>query len=139
MSDAGELVQRFFDTLSTGDFEKIGEFFDDDSQWGNGSTAARAPAKGREGIIEGLLKPVRLGLFQEGDPKVIVKRLVVEGDWVAAETNGVGTMKNGAPYDNNYAWMIQVAGDKLRSLTEYMDTAYAQRVTQAVRDAEGQG
>lgn len=136
MADAGEVVRNFFATLSTGDFEKIGEFFDDDSTWGNGSTANRPPAKGREGIIEGFLKPIRLGLFQEGDPKVHVRSVIVDGDRVAAETNGLGTLKNGDPYDNNYVFVFQVAGDKIRAITEYMDTAYAAKVTQAVRDSE---
>ena len=33
MSDPKDVVRRFFDTLGTGDFAAIGEFFTDDSVW----------------------------------------------------------------------------------------------------------
>ncbi|MBO0693534.1 MAG: nuclear transport factor 2 family protein [Acidimicrobiaceae bacterium] len=137
---AGEVVRRFFATLSTGDFDAIGEFFDDESVWTSGNVGrTQPPPKGRQAIIEDFLKPIRLGLFEEGDPKVEIQTLIVDGDSVAAETIGRGTMRNGAPYENQYAFVFQVAGDKIRFMKEYMDTAYAGRVTQAVRDHLAQG
>lgn len=138
--NAGEVVRRFFATLSTGDFAAIGEFFDDESEWTTGNVSRTGPApKGRRAIIEDFLRPVREGLFEPGDPKVDIQRLLVDGDWVAAETVGRGTLRNGEAYHNQYAFVLQVAGDKIRFLKEYMDTAYAARVGQAVRDALGQG
>jgi uncharacterized protein len=139
-SGAGEVVRRFFATLSTGDFDAIGEFFDDESVWTSGNVArTQPPPKGRQAIIEGFLKPVRLGLFEEGDPKVEIQTLIVDGDRVAAETVGRGKGRDGAPYENQYAFVFEVAGDKIRFMKEYMDTAYAGRFTQGVRDHLAQG
>jgi ketosteroid isomerase-like protein len=134
----GAVVRRFFATLSTGDFPAIGEFFDDDSVWAVNNVDRGHPARrGRRAIIDEFLQPVREGLFEPGDPKVEIQRLLVDGDWVAAETIGRGTLRNGKPYENSYAFTLQVDGQTIRYMREYMDTAYAARVSQGVREQHG--
>ena len=84
-----DVVRRFFDTLGTGDFAAIGEFFTDESVWQVNDVARGLPAQhGRKGIIDDFLQPIREGLFEPGDPKVEIRRLIGEGDWVVAETTG---------------------------------------------------
>jgi ketosteroid isomerase-like protein len=51
-SDPKDVLRRFFATLSTGDYEAIGEFFGDDSVWTVNHIEAGFPAgRGRDGII----------------------------------------------------------------------------------------
>ena len=128
MSDPKDVVRRFFDTLGTGDFAAIGEFFTDDSVWQVNDVARGLPAqRGRKAIIDDFLQPVREGLFAPGDPKVSIRRLLGEGDWVVAETTARGQLLNGSTYENEYAFVIQVDPDagKVLFLREYMDSAYA--------------
>src|ERR1700749_954915 len=99
MSDPKDVVRRFFGTLGTGDFAAIGEFFDDDSVWQVNDVGRGLPSqRGRRAIIEDFLQPVREGLFMPGDPKIEVKSIISEGNRVAVETIGRGTVINGNPY-----------------------------------------
>jgi ketosteroid isomerase-like protein len=125
-----DVVRRFFATLGTGNFAAIGEFFTDDSVWMVNDVARGFPAqRGRAAIIDDFLQPVREGLFEPGDPKIEIRRLLGEDDWVVAETTARGTLRNGNHYENAYVFVIQVAGDTVRFLREYMDSDYAHSVS----------
>ncbi len=92
-----------------------------------GGDARRARERltvGRNAIIDEFLVPVR-GRFAPGDPKVTVDTLFASGDRVAAETHADGTMRDGSECHNRYAWVIEIDGLLLRSVHEYMDSAYA--------------
>ena len=124
-----QLVRDFFATLSTGDLEALRQLIHPDGSW---EAMARAIpgaglTEGRDAVIDEFLAPVR-GLFEEGDPKITVKRLFSSGDLVAAETEAIGTLRNGNHYHNRYAWIIEIKDDRVCHLREYMDTAYIMSV-----------
>lgn len=138
MPDPKDVVRRFFATLGTGDFTAIGGFFTDDSVWQVNDVARGLPAqRGRKGIIDDFLQPIREGLFEPGDPKISIRRLIGEGDWVVAETTGTGTLLNGNHYENEYVFVIQVEGETVRFLREYMDSGYAHAVSAGSGGAGG--
>jgi len=138
MSDPKDVVRRFFDTLGTGDFAAVGEFFTDDSVWMVNDVARGLPQqRGRKGIIDDFLQPIREGLFEPGDPKVEIRRLFAEGDWAIAETTARGMLLNGNHYENEYVFIIQVAGDTVKFLREYMDSDYAHSVSAGSGGAGG--
>ena len=119
------LVRTFFETLSTGDLERLRPMLHEDATWtvmAKGIPGA-GEQRGRDTIIDKFLAPVR-GIFEDGDPKVHVVNLISKGSLVAAETRGVGRLKSGKPYNNNYSWMIEIDGGKIRALREYMDSYY---------------
>ena len=119
------LVRQFFATLSTGDLEALRPLIHVDGSWE--ATSASIPGagitKGRDKIIDEFLAPVR-GLFEPGDPKVVVLRIFGKDEWVAAETEGVGMLSNGNEYHNRYAWIVEIRDDKIYALREYMDSHY---------------
>ena len=127
-----KLVRSFFeDALNTGDLEKIRPCFHPDATW----TPMAKPGipgagvhRGRKGIVDEFLAPVR-GLFVDGDPKNTVENLFGKGDFVAVETHGTGTFRNGRQYDNRYAWIVEIRDDMIFSIREYMDTAYIASIT----------
>jgi ketosteroid isomerase-like protein len=120
-----DLVRRFLAALSDGDLETMRGMLQPDATW---EVMRAAPGErssaGRDSIIDDFLAPVR-GRFVDGDPKVTVHTLFASGDLVAAETQADGTMLDGSGYHNRYAWMIEVDGNLVRAVREYMDTAYA--------------
>lgn len=120
-----DVVRRFFATLSTGDYDAIGKFFDDDSVWKVNDVPRGHPEQRGQAIIRDFLQPVRDGLFEPGNPKVELTRLIAEGDWVVAQGTGTGKLRSGDDYANEYIYVVQVSGDKVKFLHEYMDTAYA--------------
>ena len=89
MNDGGsrneQLVREFFTTLSTGDLEALRALLHADGSWEvMGLTIPGAGlTEGRDAVIDEFLAPVRR-LFEDGDPKVHVKRMFSSGDLVAA-------------------------------------------------------
>ena len=122
---SSELVRSFFATLSSGDLECLREFFDDESTWDICATGIPGAGThtGREGIVDGFLRPVR-GLFESGEPKVEITNLVADGNLVAVEATGRGRFLDGREYDNRYAYWIEVDGGTIRTIKEYMDSSY---------------
>ncbi len=124
-----ELVRSFFATLSSGDMHAVAGFFDDRSTWGIGFAEDPAVRTGPQEIVHDFLVPIREGLFEPANPKVAIVNLWADGDWVIAETVGTGPMLNGNSYRNVYAFVLRVEGQVIREMREYMDTAYAAKVT----------
>lgn len=127
-----DVVRTFFETLSAGDLERLRELFHEQATW---TVAARAipgagDHHGRDEIVDGFLAPIR-GRFAPGDPKVEIRNLVAEGPWVAVEAHGLGHVADGAVYDNNYVFFLEVEDGKVRTLREYMDTQYVTEVVGA--------
>ena len=122
---ACDVVRGFFASLSNGDLEAVREMLHPAARW---EVMRAAPAErltvGRDAIIDEFLTPVR-ARFTPGDPKVTVQSIFASGNHVAAETHGDGSMADGRPYHNRYAWMIELDDGMLREIREYMDTAYA--------------
>jgi ketosteroid isomerase-like protein len=54
----------------------------------------------------------------------VVHRIFGSGNWVAAETTGIGMLSNGNEYHNRYAWIFEIRDDKIYALREYMDSHY---------------
>ena len=128
-----QLVRRFFgDALNTGDLDKIRPFFHPDATWTpmakEGSIPGASVHRGRKGIVDDFLAPVR-GLFADGDPKNSIENLFGKGDYVLVETHGTGTFRNGRLYDNRYAWIVEIKDDMIFAIREYMDTAYIASIT----------
>jgi len=126
-----DVVRRFFAALSTGDLERVWEFFTADSTWTVNDVANGLPSQRGRAIIDDFLQPVREGLFAPGDPKIEVVRLIAEGNTVAAETIGRGALLNGNAYENYYAFVFEVdpRAGKVLALKEYMDSDYAHSIS----------
>ena len=132
-SENERIVRRFFiEALNTGDLGKIRPYFHPDATWTpmakEGSIPGAKVHRGRAGIVDEFLGPVR-GLFVDGDPKNSIENIFGKGDYVLVETHGTGTFRNGRPYDNRYAWIVEIRDGMIFAIREYMDTAYIASIT----------
>src|ERR1700728_2181538 len=119
-------VRHFFDTLSEGELEKLRMPLDENAVWSIMPSGLKGTGDkhGRKEIIDDFLKPIREGLFEPADPKVVIQHLVVQGPYAAVEAKGLGKLKNGKSYDNRYAFFIEIKDGKVIALREYMDSHY---------------
>lgn len=123
------LAMQFFDTLGSGDLEAVRELLHEDATWipqvrdipGAGEHV------GRKGIVDEFLMPVR-GMFRPGDPKVYIKSIASNGPLVLLESHGLGSLADGRPYDNRYAWAIEIKDGKIFAIREYMDSLYVSKL-----------
>ena len=122
---SGEALARsFFETLSSGDLDRVAAFFDADSTWTVCATGIPGAGTHRgAAIVEQFLRPVR-GMFAPGQPKVEITNLVAAGAWVALEAIGRGRFLSGTPYENRYSFWLEVDGGTIRTIREYMDSHY---------------
>src|SRR5262245_38798597 len=120
-----ELVRTFFETLSTGDLERVRPLFHEDATWSvmAGGIPGAGTHVGRDVIVDEFLAPVR-GMFVPGDPKVVIDHLIAEGRLVAVEARGQGRFADGREYSNRYAFVLELDGGLIRSLREYLDSFY---------------
>jgi ketosteroid isomerase-like protein len=57
-----------------------------------------------------------------------VRRIIVEGDLAVVEWRGQGTSIVDRPYDNDYCWIMRVAGDQIVEVTAYLDGALVEEL-----------
>jgi uncharacterized protein len=120
-----EIVRSFFTTLSASDLEKLRLILHEHATWTVMATGIQGAGekKGHKAIIDDFLLPVR-GIFEDGDPKVVIEQLILQGSHAAVEAQGLGKFKNGKEYKNRYAFMIDIKDGKVFALREYTDSYY---------------
>jgi len=124
MSDPKQVVATYLATFSRGDVDGLlAAMTDDASWWVSGSL------EGMSGTYEkapfGELLRGATALYEEGALRITPTSMIAEGNHVAVEAEGYATMKNGRIYRPRYHLLIEVEGDKVRRVREYMDTMHA--------------
>ncbi|HVB85885.1 MAG TPA: nuclear transport factor 2 family protein [Candidatus Dormibacteraeota bacterium] len=124
-----KIVKDFFKALSSGKLEKVRPLFHERATWKVMGTGipGEGERKGRDNIIDNFLAPVR-GMFVEGDPKVHIDKLICQGPFVAVEGRGLGKFKDGRPYSNRYAYVLELKDGRIYNFREYMDTYYVSQL-----------
>lgn len=124
-NDNERLVLEFFATLGSGELEKVREMLHEEATWT--PQVREVPGagvhRGRRGIVDEFLAPVR-GLFRAGDPKVFVDSIASKGPLVFAESHSGGCLADGRPYENLYAWAVEVRDRRIYAIREYFDSHY---------------
>jgi ketosteroid isomerase-like protein len=83
--------------------------------------------RGKREIIDKLITPVE-GLMESMGSSVITN-MVAEGDYVVVEFYAKDRRtKAGKPYNNTYCLVYKIVDGLIRHMTEYADTALAERV-----------
>ncbi|HLY92564.1 MAG TPA: nuclear transport factor 2 family protein [Candidatus Angelobacter sp.] len=119
--DNKQIVQAIFAELAQGNSRPLVEAMADDFSWTvSGSNRWAGTYTGKQAVLNDLLGQLRARI--EGRIKTIPHRFIAEGDFVVVEARGSNTTKDGRPYNNAYCFVIELAGGKLRAITEYMDT-----------------
>jgi uncharacterized protein len=124
-TDAERVVLKFFATLSAADLEGVRAMLHPEATWKPQlrDVPGAGIHRGPNAIVDDFLAPVR-GLFKPGDPKVIVDTIVSNGSFVMCESHSGGSLADGRPYENLYAWAVEIRDGKIHTLREYFDSHY---------------
>jgi uncharacterized protein len=131
-TDSESLVVRFLTTLSAGDLEGVRRLLHAEATWKAqmrsipGAGLHRGPAA----IVDDFLTPIR-ALFRPGDPKIILDTIASRGSFVMVESHSGGCLADGRPYENLYAWAVEVRDGKIYALREYFDSHYVMELMSA--------
>ena len=118
---ARRLVEEAMQAWMDGDDRAFWRLLADDVDYTvSGSTAISGRYAGRADFVERALLPMAARLAAGARP--VAYETVAEGDRVVLMWSGVGTMANGAPYENDYCWVLDVRDGAIRRVKAYLDT-----------------
>lgn len=116
-----EFVRNMFAELSKGNAEAfLGAMADNVRFTIIGTSKYSGTYNGKQEVVNKLLAP--LGAQLEGSLSITPDNFIAEGDFVAMQSHGKATSKNGKPYNNTYCQIFRIANGKVQEMIEYLDT-----------------
>ena len=112
---------------------EIAAMFTEDAEWfappGNATAIALNSTKnvmGKADIVQFIA--CEFDKLFARDVKLDFKGFYGDGDIVVVEHRLRATLANGAPYDNDYCFVLEMENGRIRRMREYMDTAKGHRM-----------
>lgn len=117
------LVTQTWEALVKGDIKAAFNNMSDEVSWLiPGNLPVSGLKKGKAGVLEFLRGAARL--FPNG-LKSEIRRVYGEGNVVVVELTNRGKLGNGRDYENEYCFIYEIEGGKIRRIREYVDTQKA--------------
>lgn len=118
-----EIVGRVYEEVSKGNHQAFIDAVTDDFIFTLiGTTPFSGTYNGVHELFEKSIGPVMSAL--ETQPRLVVDRIIAEGDYVVVVDHGEGGItKKGKDYNNTYCNVIRMQDGKIAEVTEYCDTA----------------
>ncbi len=127
-----QLLQQIFAELDEGNAKLLVESMQEDFCWTiTGNTKWSKTYTGKQVVLTELFAALRAKI--RGRIRTVAHRFIAADDFVVVEAQGNNITNEGIPYCNSYCYIFQLANGKLKTLTEYMDTAL---VTAVLGDPE---
>ncbi|KRC64195.1 ketosteroid isomerase [Aeromicrobium sp. Root236] len=126
------IVQRAWSMFASGDAERILSVFTPDAEWLAPPRNATAEALG---ISHHMIGAHEIARFLADDfPRLYVSNVTIDftnmlaaGSTVVVEETMSATLADGSDYVNDYCFIFELDGDRIRRVREYMDTAHGNR------------
>ena len=138
-ADAIGAVQRAWSAFASGDADRIRDAFTSEAEWLAPPRNATAEALG---ISHHMIGADAIARFLAVDfPRLYARDVDVEftnllaaGTTVVMEETMTATLADGSDYVNDYCFIFELDGDRIRRVREYMDTARANRQVRNLLD-----
>jgi ketosteroid isomerase-like protein len=122
-------VVGYVSALQRGDVDALRASFTPDATWWlRGELPTSGTWRGQAEILDIFLAGMMDRLDASKPLSQELKHVVADGATAVAEWTSRATTVDGQTYENDYAVVFEVEGDKIAAVREYFDTAYAQRV-----------
>ena len=122
------LVQTYYDTLPTGDREKLASLFADDVEWIPPETAPFEPVRGAAAVARQLGGALVKAVFDMKTFRIEIHRLLADGDTAVVQQSLSAKTLDGESYQNEYCWVYTCREGRIARIVEYVDTWKAARV-----------
>jgi ketosteroid isomerase-like protein len=121
-----EIARKTWEAAVRGDVDAATANLSDEVSWLLPSSVnPGGPLKGKQavaGFIKGLSTAFPGGLKTE------IRRVYGDGDTVVMELSNSGQTAKGRQYDNEYCFVLEFEGGKVRRVREYTDTAKVKEI-----------
>jgi ketosteroid isomerase-like protein len=116
-----EMIRTMFAELGKGNADAfLGAMSDDLKFTLIGTTKFSGIFNGKQEFIAKVLAP--LGAALENGLVITPDNLIADGEFVAMQSRGKSTAKNGKSYNNTYCHVFRITNGKISEVTEYLDT-----------------
>lgn len=116
-----EMIRTMFAELGKGNADAfLGAMSDDVKFTLIGNTKFSGNFNGKQEFIAKVLAP--LGAALDGGLVITPDNLIADDEFVAMQSRGKSTAKNGKSYNNTYCHVFRITNGKIREITEYLDT-----------------
>jgi uncharacterized protein len=117
-----QLLRHVYAEISKGNVQPLLDSLADDVEWTIiGSTALSGTSRGKQEVIDKLLKPIRARLA-DGPIVFQPERFIAEGEYVVMQAHGRATALGGKPYNNTYCIVCRIVDGKVKEMVDYIDT-----------------
>jgi ketosteroid isomerase-like protein len=117
-----QLLRHVYAEISKGNVQPLLDSLADDVEWTIiGSTALSGTSRGKQEVIDKLLKPIRARLA-DGPIVFQPERFIAEGEYVVMQAEGRATALSGKPYNNTYCIVCRIVDGKVKEMVDYIDT-----------------
>lgn len=114
------VIRQAFDDWKNG----RGSVFDllaEDAEWTvAGVSPVSAVYPTRQALVEEAVEPIHAQLATAITPEV--KHIIAQGNNVVVLWDGTATARNGAPYNNSYAWHLVMEDGAITRVMAFLDT-----------------
>ena len=117
------VLRHVYAEISKGNVQPLLDSLADDVEWTIiGSTVLSGTSRGKQEVIDKLLKPIRARLA-DGPIVFQPERFIAEGEYVVMQAEGRATALSGKPYNNNtYCIVCRIVDGKVKEMVDYIDT-----------------
>lgn len=130
------LVARGFEAWRAGTGSPYDLLAPDASWTITGRSAAAKTYPTREAFMSEVIRPFNARMRSRLVPSV--RRLYAEGDTVVAFFDASGTARDGRPYDNTYAWILEMRGGRIVRAHAFFDSIAFNDLWHRVQPAPGE-
>lgn len=127
------IIQAAFQALASNDPDRISTVLTENAEWLSPPGNATAVALGRTHHMVGREAIVHFWAqdfprLYARDVAVTFHGIYVDGERAAVEAAMTATLSNGKPYSNEYCFVIELQGELIHRVREYVDTARGLRM-----------
>ena len=113
------LVKASFDAWEAGTGSPYDLLADDCSWTIEGRSLASGIYPSREAFMSGVIRPFNARMLVPLKPRV--RNIYSDGDTVIVHFDAHGVARGGKPYDNSYAWLLELSGGRIVRAYAFFD------------------
>jgi uncharacterized protein len=116
-----EIIEHVFAETAKGNGQPYLDALADDATFRTiGSNSWATTFRGKQAILDDLFGRLRTKL--KGRNTCVPSRIHDAGEFVIVQANGRNQTRDGAPYENDYCFVIRMRDGKMVEIEEYCDT-----------------
>jgi uncharacterized protein (TIGR02246 family) len=121
------VMTTYLDAVQSGNVEVLNSLYAEDITW---VVPGDLPPSGTHVGLDAVLKVMGQAFhnFVPGSFGIELLSVLADGDHAAVEWTARAKLTKGGDYENHYAFVYEIRDGKIRTMREYADTQYAQRV-----------